>query len=327
MSQNPVKKQKVNKITQSSGLALNVNTFKSNMKSYFEQHDTEAPMFSGSPVAMTACIQRMCTHIIKNLLPYVNKDKSGIKSVTRQSLRYSICLNNELNQYYYMKLLKFDKNQIFIDQLPVAKKELDSLVSSVDKSIKFTQRANNLLCFLLLKVYQDLLSVSYEFMNCCKKSTLNANFVLFAIRNRFCDNLSHELSTEVKRAVGASSEEGKENENEEVKDDEKDFEPQQVQIQPDSEDEENELMKTNVKKSSTKKDKKDLKSDKKIDEEEEEEENLEEENLEEENLEEENNVDEPEPSPKIKNKTKNSKETKETKDKSSSSQKTKRTTK
>lgn len=201
------KERRTNKLTAESGLIFNVNTIKANMKTYFESQQLDQPIFSGSHVAVTGAIQKLCELILRSALQHTTKDKSGMKPVTRQLLKYSVCLNSGLNDYYYMKMLRFDKHQIYADQFPVVKKELDMIITSIDERMILTPKAFNLLTFLLMKAYLDIVSTAYQFMRCAKRKTLDATVVVYAIQNRFTDSIAIDLCSEVSRAMKAIGEE------------------------------------------------------------------------------------------------------------------------
>jgi hypothetical protein len=193
-----------NATTTKAGLAFNVNTVKSSMKSFFETQASEQPMFSGSHIAMTAMIQKLADVLLRESMKYVTKDKTGMKTVTRPCIKQAICINTDLNEYFYQKMLKFNKNGMYGDQIPVSRKEFDAMCTSMDKSLKLTPKAFNFLAYLLYNSYTDILSTAHQFIKYAKKSTLNAAAVMSAVENRFCDNTVHELMTEMKRACAAA---------------------------------------------------------------------------------------------------------------------------
>ena len=196
-----------NKVTEKAGLTFNVNTVKTSMQQYFNSQGVACPKFSGAHVGTTSAIQELCKMIIKCCLPHTNKDKSGIRNLTRSCMRDSVLLNNDLQKYYYIPMTMFDKNQIYEEQLPVAKKEIMTVVNSVDKDLHLTPKANNFLNFLMMKAYLDLVCTSYQFIDFAGRKSLDGKAVLFAIKNRFTDNVSYELCEEVRRSMAAVGDE------------------------------------------------------------------------------------------------------------------------
>lgn len=214
-------KTAANKLTEKSGLSFNVNTVKANMKSYFENQSVQLPMFSGSHVAMTAVIQKMAEFVLKACMSHLSKDKTGIKQVARPTVKTVVCLNTDMNEYFYQKMLKFKKNNMYSEQIPVSRKEFDVMCTTIDKSLALTPKAYNFLCYLLNEVYLDVLSTSYQFLSYAKKKTLDATVVMYAIKNRFSDNLAHELCAEVTKVMAAVGDEVEKVADDEDHDDEK----------------------------------------------------------------------------------------------------------
>lgn len=229
-----------NKLTQLAGLKFNVNTFKSNMINYFENvHglkrvsegeeliDAERmPIFSGAQTAITAVIQKLCELIVQNVFGYTNKeDKSGLRRVYRSTLRYSILLNPGLKSYYESLMQTFDETHMYTSELPVSRKEFDALVCSFNQQLMFRPKAYNFICFLLVKAYQDLITVSHQFMLHAKKRTIDGMTVTFAVRNRFGGYIRDDICTEIARVIKACGNES--NEHNEDQEDQEDHEDHQ----------------------------------------------------------------------------------------------------
>jgi len=200
-------KTAANKLTEKAGLAFNINTVKASMKNYFEVHAEPVPMFSGSHTAMTAVVQKMAQLILKLCLDLVSKDKSGIKKISRPDMKTAICLDNSMKDYFYLKIVKFDKKCMYGDILPIARKEFDTFCTSVDKDMTLTPKAFNFLAYLLNQVYLDCLSTAHQFMSHAKKKTLDGTSVMYAAKNRFSDSISVDLCNEAKRALVATGDE------------------------------------------------------------------------------------------------------------------------
>lgn len=227
------KKDHSNKLTRDAGLTFNVNTVRTSMISFFKNQDLyftvkgendevtkKLPMFKGSQVALAAALEQLTKMLLSNVLQFTNKDKSGLRTVTRPLLIYSVCLNKGLNQYYSSRLSSFDKNQVYKDQLPFKEDDVTKLMQEVDKKLMFTPKAFNFLCFLLLNAYLDTMSTSYQFISFADKRSLGPDAVLASVKNRFPDSVSHELCHELSRActaVGKALDDEEEGEAEEKK--------------------------------------------------------------------------------------------------------------
>ena len=200
-----------NKTTTSAGLTFNVNTIKNKTKEYYESQNLQVPVFGGGQIATTAMLERLLELLIKECCKHTPKDKAGTKQVTRPTLQYSVSLNPALNEYYKGKMEKFDKDQMYSDQLPILRKEIDVVINRVDKDIVMTPKGMNTLSYLLFKSYVDIVSTAYEFITFSGKRTLDSKVVNFAIKNRFADGLTHELTTAVNNAMKLSGDDEVEN--------------------------------------------------------------------------------------------------------------------
>src|SRR3990170_748744 len=99
MSDKAVKKFP-NAITEKAGLNFNVKALKTNVLEYFESNGFLTPKQvskfaedNGFDVALTATLERLCKMLIRNAEQYTHEDKSGIKTLTRETMRYSVYLH------------------------------------------------------------------------------------------------------------------------------------------------------------------------------------------------------------------------------------------
>lgn len=197
-----------NKLTEKAGLTFNVNTVKANMTNYLKVHDLKKLKFAGAHVAATAALQELCTLLTNNALQHTHKDKSGMRTLTRQTLRSSVLMHDGLKQYYHTRMQTFDKTHVYEDQVPVSKKDLLSVTKDVNGDLKMTPKALNFLYFLLLKAYSDMVYTSYQLVDYAKKKTLDARSCVFALQLRFADSVAVPLHNEVSRAVAAVGDDG-----------------------------------------------------------------------------------------------------------------------
>ena len=151
-----------NQLTKESGLSLNVNIFRRHMKEYFINQDVKPPVFSRSHVAMSAAIESLASYLAKNFSDYAEKNNTGLRSLPRKSLRYCILLDENLREFYYWPINKFDKDQNYTNQVPIDQKELAHVLNKVDPELNLTKKALNLFNYLLLKSYLSILNTSYQ---------------------------------------------------------------------------------------------------------------------------------------------------------------------
>ena len=243
-----------NKLTEKAGLTFNVNTVKANMTQFLKVHDLliehekendkgkketvrKTPKFSGAHVAVTAALQELCTILTNNALQHTHKDKSGMRTLTRQTLRSSVLMHDGLKQYYHTRMQSFDKTQVYENQVPVAKKDMLAVIKNVNGDLKLTPKALNFMYFLLHKVYSELVHTSYQLVEYAKKKTLDARSCVYALQLRFADSVAVPLHNEVSRATSAVGDDGVEkaddedndNDNDESAESDSDNDEEQVQ--------------------------------------------------------------------------------------------------
>lgn len=209
-----------NKLTEKAGLRFNVNTVKASMSQFLQVHDLlvehkkendkgkevvvrKTPKFAGAHVATTAALQELCKLLAETALQHTHKDKSGMRTLTRQTLRTSVLMHDGLKQYYHTRMQAFDKTQVYENQVPVSKKDLLAVIKDVNGDLKMTPKALNFLYFLVLRAYSDMVYTSYQLVDYAKKKTLDDRSCSFAIQLRFADSVAVPLQNEVSRATSA----------------------------------------------------------------------------------------------------------------------------
>jgi hypothetical protein len=195
-----------NKATATAGLTFNVNTVRNKLKDYYESQSVATPMFAGGHIAVTAVLEKLYEIVLRECAKRAGKDKSNLRSVNRELMHYSVLLNNSLKKYYLVELDHFDSNQMYNDQVPITKDEMDKIMERVDKDLTLTPKAFNLACYMLLKGFLDIAATASQFLSFSKKKSLDANCVMHTVRNRFPDGMAHELCGEITRAMKASGE-------------------------------------------------------------------------------------------------------------------------
>lgn len=196
-----------NKLTEKAGLTFNVNTVKNSLKSYYENQDQSVPMFSGGHTAITATLEKLWELLLQECLKKVGKDKSGVRQVNRELLQYSVLLHSGFRRYFLSQLENFDSELQYREQVPIVTKELDQVMERVDKDLSLTQKARNLACFMLLKVFSQIASTSHELLTFAKKKSLDGRCVISAVTIMFHESVASELRKEITRAMKEFGEE------------------------------------------------------------------------------------------------------------------------
>lgn len=200
-----------NKVTQTAGLIFNVNTVRNKLKEFYESQGTSTPMFSGGQSSVTAVLQKTLELILKECTKHVGKDKSGVRLVNRDFLLHSVLLHSGLKQYFSVQLDRFNQNQMYGDQVPISKADMEKVMESVDKDLSLTPKARNLACFLLLEVFIDMAHMCSQMLEFSKKKSLDARCVMYGVSSKFPDNIASELRGEIVRVAKAFGDELEDN--------------------------------------------------------------------------------------------------------------------
>ena len=200
--------KKPNKLTEKAGLTFNVNTIKQKLKSYYEGQDLTTPMFSGGQTAMTATLEKLWEMLLQQCLKKVGKDsKTGVRLINLEALQTAVLLHPGLQRYFVVQFGSFDSEVEYKDQSPVISVEMDKVMERVDKDMSLTNKARNLACYMLLKVFSQLASTSHTLIEYAKKKSLDGRSVWFAVGTVFHGSVSSVLHNEITRAMKEFGEE------------------------------------------------------------------------------------------------------------------------
>lgn len=165
-----------------SGLFFNINTITRNMNEWFKTQGIEKrPNYNNTPVAITSALEYMTKEIIDNALLYTKIDRSDMKRVPRGVIICSLSANKELMEYFERYLRIFDKSRMYCNHIPIPKKEIKQYLESIDNKILLSEKANNLLYFLMDCFYSDLLYVGKLSMD-DKTKTFKSTHITTAIK-------------------------------------------------------------------------------------------------------------------------------------------------
>lgn len=201
-----------NKLTTEAGIIFNVNTVKAKAKDYFATHNYKKLMFSGGQVALATSIETLYKYLLNEVCKHAEKDTSGCKNVSRKTLRYTVLMNPNLEQYFAIKLKYFNKEHTYQDNLPVSRKDLDSVRESVDKQLNLNDKAHNLMCYFLHTFYLDIARTAHKLVVYSNRKTFDGRCVLSAVDIRLTGQVVSELETSIRAAMKAVGDEIKETE-------------------------------------------------------------------------------------------------------------------
>lgn len=210
-----------NKLTIESGLTFNVNTIKNKLKDFFKSQELETPMFSTGKIAVAAALEKLFEILLTAYSARGNKEKNGIKTIRLELATSIVQLTPDLKDYYSSSMQdKYDEKQMYLDQVPVIKSEMDQVMNRIDKEMVLSHHTYNYTCFLLLKAFLDIATGSDILLRHEGKKTLSATCVSCVIQMKFPSGLAQQLCTEITRAVKTSGNDAEEEAAEEEKQEE-----------------------------------------------------------------------------------------------------------
>ena len=202
--------QAPNLSTSKAGLVFNVNSFKSDIKKYFKGRSDDMhkpPLCKGGHIVIAACVQKMCELIVKDTLKHTSINRVGLRTVTPKSLKLTLVTNDCLTKYYLHHMSSYNYNIMYWKNLPVLEKDIRQVIENVSKDLEFGSKSVNLLFFLLTTFYFDILNVSNQFLRFSGKKSFESRVIVFAIKNRFSDDIASELCSEISRVSSAMEDE------------------------------------------------------------------------------------------------------------------------
>lgn len=264
----PNKEKKLNKVTQEAGLATNVNSFRAAMIAYFKSQDMyttstnedgeevrKLPQISGAKIAVAAATEKMANCIGEATRKKTIKDKSGLRTANRGTLKEAIKGDIDLRRYFNddERMVRFNEECTYEENLPISKNDLNLMITKWDKKFNFTPKGRNLFCYLVSVFFNNLVNTSFQFMSHANKKTLNGDTVIYSIRNRIPSALAAELISEVNRAMTAIGDEVTSNNEEDAGERNENSDGDSDRESDDEEDEEDEVVAKSTKSSKSKK--------------------------------------------------------------------------
>ena len=223
-------------MTKKAGLNLNVNLFKSWLKSYYvrnekyvpvqkkkpgegektetkpasksgkgEEEETKRtiPKLKGAYIAMAAATEVLCKYILDETIKLVEKETSGLYKISRPSLRYSIAYNNELRHLFNRSMEGFDKNMMYADLFCIPEKEMTGkdryIESCFGKHIQLESNGYSLLAYVLNCFLTQIAENIYNIMSYSKKRSLDFDIVSCAIKNMCDDGIENMMKKKIEQ--------------------------------------------------------------------------------------------------------------------------------
>lgn len=174
---------KTNKLNVAVGLNFNINTVSRDMNKWFKLQEGDAPIFKKSQVAMTSALQGLTKYIINETLNITPEDLSGCRKIRRGSLILMVASNNEMKEYYGLRITSdFKKVERYDLKVPIIMKEMKQYVNSLNAKIHISEKSYNLLYYMLSVFYIDVLAISNLIMKVGTAKSFSSNTVLAATK-------------------------------------------------------------------------------------------------------------------------------------------------
>ena len=224
MPKNKSKKQKdaknyeskLNEKTRASGLMCDVNAINKNMREMMKKNGytlkqlkdgeltTKLPIISGADVAITALLQKLLTIFLTKSLNYSYKGADDLYHVDRRVVKVMIAMDPGLKRYYGLKIAEdFKKNTDYTSNIPIIK-QFDVVREFVNSDIKLSDKAKNLICFMLHETYTDIVSTGHKILEIARggKGSFTDGLIRCACRILLSDDtIAKELDIQIKDTV------------------------------------------------------------------------------------------------------------------------------
>lgn len=189
--------------TKQAGLHFNTKTFKKYINTCLGDNPVK---IKGAHVALASAVENTLILFFNRLYKYTNKDLSGLKTVTSDIIRKTLKHfdNTDFGEFFNQTVIyKYDKSNVYTKQFCVSEKNCNVLLEQVYNDMKLTDKAKNLLFFMLQKLTNTLIKYGRLFPVYAKKKTLDSRSILSAVDIVFDGELAFKVKTAVEKSVNA----------------------------------------------------------------------------------------------------------------------------
>lgn len=194
------KGEHANKETAFVGLEINVKPFRKWMKEHFERQNKNVGVINAH--YLLATVDQILFYSMLNLVSdQFKKDKTGMYDITLDSLKNSIKLNQSFNNTFSFYIDKYDDNLDYQKQLCIDKKCLNEYINKYTCHDNFRVNLNkdsqNFLSYLVVQANVMLSNTALTIAECYKKSRVNSNAMIHAIKIHFSGKLYEDIMKKV----------------------------------------------------------------------------------------------------------------------------------
>jgi hypothetical protein len=189
--------------TKQAGLNFNTKTFKKYINTCLGDNPVK---IKGAHVALASAIENTLILFFNRLYKYSNKDLSGLKTVTSDIIKKTLKHfdNTDFGEFFNQTVIyKYDKSNVYTKQFCISEKNCNVLLEQVYNDMKLTDKAKNLLFFMLQKLTNTLIKHARLFPVYAKKKTLDSKSIVSAIDIVFDGELAFKVKTAVEKSVTA----------------------------------------------------------------------------------------------------------------------------
>jgi len=199
-----VVKSDKNKDTELVGLEFNVKPFRKWLKEHFERHQKQVGVINAHYVLSTVD-QIVTFSLLTSLSDSFEKTTAGLYDVSIDKIKTCVKLTPYYNTTYSLCLDKYDENLDYQKQLCIDKKLFTSYFNKQvfhdNFRMNLSKDSTNFLCYLLVQTNIMLANTALIIAECVKKSRVNANMMVSAIKVHFSGKLYNDIMQKVDSVV------------------------------------------------------------------------------------------------------------------------------
>jgi hypothetical protein len=189
-----------NKETAFVNLEINVKPFRKWIKEHYERQSKSAGIINAHYI-LAAVDQIVIFSFLHSLSDSFKKTKSGMYDVSLESMKNHIRLTPHLHNTFYLCVDKFDENLDYQKQLSIDRKALDQYITKYVFNDNFRMNMSkdsmNFLTYLVVQTNVMLANTSLVMSEFAKKSRVNSNAVISAIKIHFSGKLLEDIMKKV----------------------------------------------------------------------------------------------------------------------------------
>ncbi len=189
-----------NKETAFVGLEINVKPFRKWIKEHYHNQSKSVGIINAHYIM--ACVDQIVMFsVLNSLSDTFKKTKSGIYDIDLEKMKTHVKITPYLNNTFYMCVDKFDENLDYQKQLCIDRKSIQSYITKYVFNDNFRVDMNkdsmNFLMYLVVQSNVMLANTALIMSEFAKKSRVNSNAIIAAIKVHFSGKLLEDILKKV----------------------------------------------------------------------------------------------------------------------------------